>query len=118
MQISSIVTLALLPLLALADGEPSTTTSTTTLYKTITIQRAVSTASITANTTSSFYLPTGTGSVSLVAASTTKSSSGSTGTSTGATVIPTIDNSNGAMSLGAANVAAAGLVGLIVAAFM
>ncbi|KAK9791411.1 hypothetical protein SCARD494_07594 [Seiridium cardinale] len=122
MQLSSIVTLALLPLLAVADGEISTQTSTTTLYKTITIQRAVSTYSATYsasfNSTSSFYQPTGTGSTSGVHATTTTKAGSSSTSSSSSTASPSIDNGNGAMSLGAANVAAAGIVGMIVAALM
>lgn len=110
MHFSAIVAAALLPLLAVA--ETSTLTSYLTMTKTITIEKA---ATYTAyNTTSSYYLPTGTGAITVLS-STTTVPAGATKTTTSATVSPTI---NAAGSLSAAKVAAAGVAGMVMAAFM
>ncbi|KAI2614965.1 hypothetical protein GGR54DRAFT_312490 [Hypoxylon sp. NC1633] len=118
MQLSSIVATALLPLLALA--ETSTTTSTMTMTKYITISK-VSTSSIySANSTTSYYLPTGTGSIASVSSTfvvpTTTTGADGSPTVVAPTVSPTINNS--AAGLGSAHVALAGLVGVVVAALM
>ncbi|KAF3062401.1 hypothetical protein GL218_02912 [Daldinia childiae] len=121
MQISTIVATALLPLLAVAD--PSTTTSTMTMTKYITIQKVVATSSIfsSANSTS-VYQPTGTISSSFhsssIALPTTTTGSDGTPTTVAPTVSPTIDNNNSGASLGSAHVALAGLAGIVVAALM
>jgi hypothetical protein len=106
MQFSSLVTIALLPLLAAANT--STLTSYLTMTKTITIERVATSTAY--NTTSAYYLPTG----STVLASTT-TVGGASKTTSSTVVSPTI---NAAMSLNAATVAAAGVAGMVMAAFM
>ncbi|KAI0116613.1 hypothetical protein F4776DRAFT_666367 [Hypoxylon sp. NC0597] len=113
MQISTIVATALLPLLAVA--ETSTTTSTLTMTKYITIQRVATSSVYSANSTSIF--PTGTGSVSSIVATTTTGADG-TPTTVAPTVSPSIDNQNAGATLGSAQVALAGLAGVVVAALM
>ncbi|KAI0112994.1 hypothetical protein F4814DRAFT_331366 [Daldinia grandis] len=127
MQISTIVATALLPLLAVAD--PSTTTSTMTMTKYVTIQKVVATSSIFSANSTTVYQPTGTISSSSpsfhssfysssIALPTTTTGSDGTPTTVAPTVSPTIDNNNSGASLGSAHVALAGLAGIIVAALM
>ncbi|KAI1662386.1 hypothetical protein F4813DRAFT_106831 [Daldinia decipiens] len=119
MHISTIVATALLPLLAVA-ADPSTTTSTMTMTKYITIQNVATSSIFSANSTS-VYQPTGTISSfhsSSIALPTTTTGSDGTPTIVAPTVSPTIDNNNGGASLGSAHVALAGLAGIVVAALM
>ncbi|OTA97630.1 hypothetical protein M434DRAFT_26664 [Hypoxylon sp. CO27-5] len=113
MQILTLVATALLPLLAVA--ETSTTTSTLTMTKYITIQRVATSSVYSANSTSVY--PTGTGSSSFVAATTTTGADG-TPTTVAPTVSPSIDNQNAGAALGSAHVALAGLAGVVVAALI
>ncbi|KAI1080574.1 hypothetical protein F5B20DRAFT_580235 [Whalleya microplaca] len=118
MQLTSFVATALLPLLAVA--ETSTLTSTLVMTKYVTIQKVATTSSAlySANSTSSVFFPTGTGASSsaVVLPTTTTGADGST-TVSSPTVSPTINN-NGGSSLGSAQVAFAGVAGLLVAAML
>ncbi|KAK4464575.1 hypothetical protein QBC42DRAFT_284344 [Cladorrhinum samala] len=100
MQLSSIITALLLPLLAVAEETSTVTaTSTVTLTRTVTLQRAQVTG-----------LNNGTW------AGTTATISSPVTTTTGAPIVPSPDNAAGA--LGAANVAAVAVAGVVVAAFL
>ncbi|KAI0149482.1 hypothetical protein GGR57DRAFT_222603 [Xylariaceae sp. FL1272] len=112
MQLTSIVATALLPLLAAAQGT-STTTATMTMTKYITIAKAATTTTYAANSTTSFYMPTGSGGYTASTLPTTSTSG--TPTTAAPTVSPTIDN-NGAGSLTAFGFA--GVAGMIVAALL
>ncbi|KAL7621540.1 hypothetical protein AAE478_008865 [Parahypoxylon ruwenzoriense] len=114
MQLSSIIATALLPLLAVA--ETSTTTSTLTMTKYITIQKVATSSVFSANSTS-FYSATGAVSSSFVVPATTTTGTNGTPTTVAPAVSPTIDNNSG-VALGSAHVALAGLAGMVVAALM
>ncbi|KAI2605489.1 uncharacterized protein GGS25DRAFT_432634 [Hypoxylon fragiforme] len=121
MQLSTIVATALLPLLAAAADPASTTTSTMTMTKYVTISKvSLTTSTYSANSTT-FYAPTGTGagtiSSSIFNTPTTTTGADGTPTTVAPTVSPTIDNNSGA-ALSSVNVALAGLAGLVIAAFM
>lgn len=111
MQLSALITAALLPAAALADAVTSTSTSTTTLTHYITLQK-VSTAtaftSYAVNTTSQSYYPTGSWSSASVTLPTV---------TPGPTALPTTPAS-GAGALRAAHVVVAGLAGMAVAAML
>ncbi|KAJ9155506.1 hypothetical protein NKR23_g2085 [Pleurostoma richardsiae] len=117
MQLTTLLTAALLPLVALAQDSTTTATSTVYLTKTIKIAKVVATTTMTYNNATSSYMPTGTGASSIILASTTTPSEAGSTTSTGAVVSPSIDNNSGS-SLGAAQVAIAGVAGIVVAALM
>ncbi|KAK3988447.1 hypothetical protein QBC44DRAFT_371103 [Cladorrhinum sp. PSN332] len=99
MQLSSIITALMLPLLAVAaETSTVTATSTTTLTKTVTLHRVQATG-----------VHNGTHSVS-------STLSPPSSTITGSPISPSPDNAAGA--LGAVNVAAAAMAGVVVAAFL
>ncbi|KAI1765778.1 hypothetical protein GGR53DRAFT_251934 [Hypoxylon sp. FL1150] len=118
MQLSSILATALLPLLAVAST--STTTSTMTMTKYVTIQKVATSSVYSANSTL-FSAATGTGvasaSSTFVLPTTTIGADG-TPTTAAPTISPTIDNNDSGASLNSANLALAGLAGIVVAALM
>ncbi|KAI0172808.1 hypothetical protein GGR52DRAFT_422629 [Hypoxylon sp. FL1284] len=122
MQLSSVLAAAVLPLLAAA--ETSTMTSTMTMTKYVTISK-VSTSSVISTSSSAnstvFHAATGTGlpsiSSSFVLPTTTTGADG-TPTTVAPTISPTIDNTDSGAGLNSANLAFAGLAGIVVAALI
>ncbi|KAH7037194.1 uncharacterized protein B0I36DRAFT_358930 [Microdochium trichocladiopsis] len=116
MQLSTLITAALLPAAAFADVVYSTSTSTTTLTHYITLQKVSTSTAFTSyavNTTSQSYYPTG----SWSSASITLPTSTST-TTKGPTTTPSVAPTNGAGVLGTAHVVIAGIAGMAVAAML
>lgn len=117
MQLTSIFSAALLPLLALAQDTTSGTTTSTltsTLTKTVTLSKATVTMTMSSNSSSSGYA-TGTTGYTVKATGTASS----TGSSSSTTAIPGVNElGSGAASLNSAHVAVAGFAGMLVVALM
>lgn len=115
MQLTTIVAMALLPLLAMAD-EASTLTSTMTMTKYVTISKVSTSSVFAANTTSAYYLPTGSAyhTSSFTLPTTTSAGDSGSPTASSPAVSPTIDNGAGSLSA----FAFAGVAGMAIAAIM
>lgn len=118
MQLSTLITAALLPAAAFADAVYTTSTSTTTLTHYITLQKISTSTAFTSyavNTTSQSYMPTGSWTSATI---TLPSSTGPTSASASIPSPTGVAPSNAAGVLGSAHVVIAGIVGMAVAAMM
>lgn len=116
MQLTTIVSALVLPVLALADGtgvlSTTTMTSSMVLTKTVTLQRVVATTTMYPLNSTTSYMPTGTGSKTTFVVPTTSAAN-----TAAPSVVPPI-NKNAGVQLGAAHVALAGAAGAVIAAFL